>query len=80
MWGRRVDFDAGEGFVDVGGGWGVDFGAGGGGEVEEAEAGVVGGGVEVGGVEGGELETGDCAGVQVEGGDVWFGGVVVVFV
>lgn len=75
--GGGVDFDAGEGFVVVRGGGGVDFGAGGGGEVEEAETGVVGGGVEVGGVERGELESADCAGVQVERGDVGFGGVVI---
>ena len=32
------------------------------------------------GVVGRELERGDCAGVQVEGGDVWGRGVVVVVV
>lgn len=42
MRGSGVDFDAGEGFVVVGGGRGVDFRAGRGGEIEEAQAGVVG--------------------------------------
>lgn len=77
--GEGVDFDAGKGFVGGRVGGAVDFGGGGGGEVEEADGRVIGAGVEVGGVEGGELEGGDGAGVQVKGGDGGSEEVVVVF-
>ena len=45
VWGKGVDFDAGEGIVGFGVGGAVDFGGGGFAEVEEAEGGVVGRGV-----------------------------------
>ena len=71
--GVGVHFYAGDGLVEGGVGGGVDFLRRGFGEVEEAEGGVVGGGVEMGRVVGGELKGGYCAGVEVEGvdGRVW---------
>lgn len=41
VWVRGGDVDAGEGLVEVGGGWGVDFDGAAGAEVEFADGGVV---------------------------------------
>lgn len=70
---RGGEFDAGEGLVVVRGGRGVDFDGPAGGEVELADAGVVGGGVEVCAVCGAEVEGADGAGVELEACDGWVG-------
>ncbi len=69
---RAGDFDAGEGFVEVWGGRGVDLDGAAGGQIEFADGGVVGGGVEVVGVGWAEVEGADRAGVQLEACDGGF--------